>query len=126
MDDIRHNKRKPLSSDELERLVLRLPVLLYRLIDGTDFAALEADVIKTANRHVYATHYGNASGTIKDKEAEAELKSAEESTIVDLAKRVHNRLKSRADIAHDMLDAIKKAMTSRDVEKQTFRKDRNV
>lgn len=117
--------RGALTQDELQRMVLKLPVLQYRMVDGVDMAAIESDVAKIAAKLVNISYFKVASGPVKDRELTADMQAAEEDTVVDLAKHVHSRLRARMDVANNLFDAVRKVMSSRDVEKQTFRKDQS-
>lgn len=89
-----------------------------------DRSAIESDIAKAAVKSVYAQEYLGTTGTIPERNALAELRTAEETLIVDLSKHVHARLKSKFDVADKMFDGIRKVLTSRDNDKLVFRKDR--
>lgn len=112
------------TNQELQRIVLRLPIIMYRLVDGVDRAAIESDIAKAASKLVYAEQYGKTTGTIPERQATAELRTADENAIVDLAKHVHARLKTRMEVADSLFDAVRKVMTSRDAEQMLGRKDK--
>lgn len=122
LDRLRDEKKK-ISDQTLQNSALRLPVMMYRLSDIIDRAAIEHDIGKAANKAVYAQAYLEAVGTIPDKEAQAELVAADEAVIVDLARHVHRRLQGKMDNASAIFDAIRKVMSARDTEKQVFRRD---
>jgi hypothetical protein len=124
LDDWRDNPRNEVADRELQRMVLRLPVIMYRLSSLIDRAAIESDVAKSATKIVYAQHYAETEGTIPDREAKATLATAEETVIVDLARHVHLKLKAKFEVANALFDGVRKVMTARDTEKQTFRKER--
>lgn len=124
LDRLRDDKRE-ISERELQRLVLRLPAILYRLTELVDRSAIESDVAKAAHKIVYASQYQNApEGTIPERTNTATLATADETQIVDLAKHVHGRVKGKFEVAMSMFDAVRKVMTSRDNDKQAFRRDR--
>ena len=125
LDEIRTKARKELSGPELNRLVLRLPTLIYRAVDLLDSAAIEASISKAANKSVYATYYLDSQGTIPEREAFASLKAAEESVIVDLSRHVYNRVKGKIDAAQSLYDGIKKVMTAKESEVKAFGRSQN-
>jgi hypothetical protein len=124
LDDIRDGRVKDLDEPTLHRMTLRLPTILYRLTSMVDRSAIESDIAKAAVKSVYAQEYLGTTGTIPERNALAELRTAEETLIVDLSKHVHARLKSKFDVADKMFDGIRKVLTSRDNDKLVFRKDR--
>ena len=123
LEQLRNDKGK-ISDQMLNRAVLRLPILMYNLHDMLERSAIEHDVSKAANKAVYADAYLKATGTIPDKEAQAELVAADEAVIVDLSKHVYKRLQGKLDHANSLFDGIRKVMTSRDSERNTFGKER--
>ena len=123
LDELRSDKGK-ISDATLQRAVLRLPILMYRLHDMIERSAIEHDVSKAASKAVYADAYLKATGTIPDKEAQAELVAADEAVIVDLSKHVYKRLVGKIEHANSLFDGIRKVMTTRDSERNTFGKER--
>lgn len=124
LDETRDGKRQ-LDDMLLGRLVLRLPILMYRLGSMVDRAAIESDMAKAVKSNVHARHYLNSQArTIPARNAEAELKTADEASLVDLSKHVYQRLKSKLEHADALYDGIKKVMSARDAERGLFRKDR--
>jgi hypothetical protein len=116
---------REIADSALRRMVLKLPILLYRAAEILDKAAIESSVAKAANTHVYSTYYLDTDGTIPEKEAFAKLKAVEVGLIVDLARHVYNRVKGKIDAAIHLQDGVKKVMTSKDTDKNTFRRDPN-
>lgn len=114
-----------LSDQHLHRMILRLPVLQYHLIDIIDRAQIDSDVSKGTKELVYSQHLLSAEGNIPERQAQAVLDTADETLIVDLSKHCHARLKQRMEVCSDMLDALKKVLTSRDIERQLFGRDRS-
>jgi hypothetical protein len=109
----------------LSRMVLRLPILMYRISSLVDRAAIETEIAKAAKESVYAQAYLRSTGTIPERENEAKLYTADESAVVDLTKHVYMRLKSKLEHADALFDGIRKVMSGRDTDKNVFRKDRS-
>ena len=116
---------KTISDTVLERAAMKLPIIMYRMGDMIDQAAMESEVAKAASKSVYAQAYLDAVGTIPEREAQAELTSADEAVIVDLSKRVYSRLRHKLDYADKLFDGVRKVMSKRDTEKNVFRKEQS-
>ena len=116
-------KKTQISHSDLQRLVLKIPALMYRMIDPVDMAGLESDVAQMAHKMVHADYYAKEKGTIVDKNRVADMASGDEATIVDLTKRVHNRLRRRVEVAGIMFDAVRKLITTQDKEREIFKND---
>ena len=50
-----HNEK--FSDDELQRLIIRLPILMYRLSDLLETAAIESDIAKAVTKNLQAIYY---------------------------------------------------------------------
>ena len=124
LDEVRDEK-KEFSDKTLQYMAMRLPVLMYRMSDMISRAGLESDITKAATKLMRQQAYlGNSEGTIPEREAQTDLQLAEETVIVDLTKHVYTRLRGKVDHANAIFDGVRKVMSSRDNEKQTFRGDK--
>jgi hypothetical protein len=121
LNKVRDSDTQEFDDGTLQRMVMRLPILLYRVCKGLDRAAIDSDVSKAAVESVRSTHYLAApEGTIPERKAYADLKTFEESAIVDLTKHVHSRLKGKIEAANSLFDAIRKVMSARSDDKGVF------
>jgi len=125
LDRVRDSDSQQFDDASLQRMSMRLPILLYRVCEGLDRSAIDADVAKAAVELVRAQHYLSApEGTIPERKAYADLSTADESAVVDLTKHVHARLKNKIEFATALQDGIKKTMTSRDTERAVFLREK--
>jgi hypothetical protein len=99
---------------------MRIPVELYRIIDMVDMAGITSDVAQMAHKLVQADYYAKEKGTIPERTRLADLKAGDEATIVDLAKHANNRLRRRMEIASLLFDAVRKVISTQDVERKVF------
>jgi hypothetical protein len=107
---------------ELSRLALRIPVLLYRLSEGTTRASLAAEVAKLVVERAKAEALVVAEGkTAADRASWASLHTESESIAATAAKHVEKKLKIKVEAARDLYEGVKKIMTSRDRDKEVFR-----
>lgn len=124
LEEIRSGDRKDFDDKTLHRLVMRLPILMYRMVEIVDRSAIESDVAKAAAKLTYSQHYVKAEGTIPERESIARLLTADEEQVVDLSRHVHTRLKGKLDKAEALFDAVRKIVTSRDNDKNVFGRSR--
>ena len=123
LDDIRDSRRKDFSDMDLQRAVLRLPTIMYKLSDALDSAALESDVAKAVLESIKSVNYLNApEGTIPEKRAYAAIQTANEEDVVQLTKHVYQRLRNRLEHADKLFDGVRKVITMRDTHKSVFGK----
>jgi hypothetical protein len=121
LDDIRDGRIKQFSDNDLQQIVLRLPILMYRLGDMLDLSAIESDISKAALQNLNAQNYLDAPGrTVPEKKAHAELQTQAEASVVDLSRHVYQRLKNKIENASALFDAVRKIITMRDTERTVF------
>ena len=123
LNEVRDGVRADFTDIDLQRMAMRLPILLYRLSDGVDRSAIESTVAKAAVDIVFDQNYLKAVGTIPERKAIAGLQTSDETQVVELTKHVYNRLRGKIEHATALFDAIRKVMTSRDTERQVFRRE---
>src|SRR5215472_7826465 len=71
--------RTQIAPGDLQRLVMRIPVELYRIIDMVDMAGITSDVAQMAHKLVQADYYAKeAKGTIPERTRLADLKAGDE------------------------------------------------
>jgi hypothetical protein len=125
LDSIKNGERDDYSDNDLQRMVGRIPILLYRLSEMVDVASIESDVAKAMRDNVVARNYITAPGkTIPEKQSYANVMTADETAVVDLAKHVYFRLKQKLEHGNMLFDAVRKIMTNRENDKSVFGKDR--
>jgi len=121
VDEYLNESRESWSDFELQRMVVRLPVLLYRLSDGISRSALESEVAKAALDIMFAEKLIEADGrNAQERRARAELQLAAESSVVNIAKSVYQKLKAKTEHATALYEGVKKIMSARDTEKHIF------
>lgn len=121
LNKVRDSESQQFDFGSLERMCIRLPILLYRVCEGLDRSAMDSDVAKAAVELVKAQNYLAApEGTIPEKKSWAELKTADEAAVVDLTKHVHARLKNKIEYATALFDGVRKVMSAHESEKQIF------
>jgi len=122
LNAVRDSDTQQFDDATLERMVLRLPIILYKVCKGLERASMDSDVSKAAVEIVKAQNYLNApkDGTIPERKAHAEIKTADEMAVVDLTKHVHNRLKNKIEHANSLFDGLRKVLTARNTDKSVF------
>jgi hypothetical protein len=116
---LKENKTK-IGAGDLQRLVMRIPVEMYRVIDDVDMAGVTADVAKMAHKLVDADYYAKEKGTVPERKRLADLQAGDEATIVDLAQHAYKRLQRRMEVAELLFNAARKLVGSQDTELRVF------
>jgi hypothetical protein len=121
VDEYLDSNREGWSDYELQRMVVRLPVLLYRLSEGISRSALESEIAKALLDRMYAEKLLLADGrTAAERKAHAELQLQAEASVVNITKIVYQKLKAKTDHAVALYEGIKKIMVARDTEHHVF------
>lgn len=102
-----------LTDGELEDITVNIPVLLYITGNGQEAIGVKEDVAKAFKAELYNKMYGEAEGTVADKQAIAELETRSELLVEIAYKRAYRKIKLKIDLANETLQSIKKVLTRR-------------
>lgn len=102
-----------ISDKELEKLIIRLPILIYELNNMLMKAGIREDLSKIIKQTNYNEAFIVQEGTIADKKSGAELAVKEELLLESTWKRSVKVISQKMDIANDLLSACKKILSKR-------------
>lgn len=102
-----------ISDKELEKLIIRLPILIYELNNVLMKAGIREDLSKIIKQINYNQAFSIQEGTIADKKSGAELAVKEEQLLETTWKRSVKIISQKMDIANDLLSACKKIYSRR-------------
>lgn len=115
MNGIRNCLRNPNSISDilLETYILDLANILYFTGSAQEDLGIKEDTCKMIRQEVYSKARENASGTVADKTAQAELIAQAETTTLSIYSRAYKKVKLRMDAGYEMLNSLKKVMNKR-------------
>lgn len=102
-----------ISDKELEKLIIRLPILIYELNNTLMKAGIREDLSKIIKQTNYNQAFSIQEGTIADKKSGAELAVKEEQLLETTWKRSVKIISQKMDIANDLLASCKKIYSKR-------------
>lgn len=102
-----------ISDKELEKLIIRLPILIYELNNVLMKAGIKEDLSKIIRQTNYNEAYVVQEGTIADKKSAAELQIKEELLLETTWKRSVKIISQKMDIAQELLSSCKKILSKR-------------
>lgn len=106
-------KDNELTSAELDRIVLKLPLLIYFGGTGQEYVGLQEDVAKFARQLEFSKHFNNAAGTVADKTNYAETKVNEEEAVRVIYSRAYKIIRGKMEMALELLQSAKKVISRR-------------
>lgn len=112
---------QPATDKELEDITLSLPVLLYFVGEAQEAAGLKEDIAKAVRMEKYNNYHAGATGTVSDKQAQAELATQEEFIVHSVYNRVYKQLKIKMEQGNELLQSAKKIISRRMVEYELAR-----
>ena len=112
---------KTLTTEELERFVLKLPTDLYFISDLSEHVGIREDISKMLYREAYNNARGDYSGTVADKNAFAEIEASREQIANICYARAYRILKGKSDMGLELLSSCKKVLTRRITEMELTR-----
>lgn len=113
----------PPTDVELDDFTLNLPVLLYFTGEAQESLGVREDIAKAIRLELYNQAFDNASGTIADKTAEAELAVQNEQITQIAYQRAYRKVKLRMEAGYELLQSVKKVITRRGQEYEMSRID---
>lgn len=115
--DIMHKKINKddyeISDKELEKLIIRLPILIYELNNTLMKVGIKEDLSKIIKQTNYNEAFIIQEGTIADKKSGAELAIKEETLLETTWKRSVKIISQKMDIAQELLSSCKKILGKR-------------
>ena len=107
----------------LERYYLELSNLVYFMQGKLELLGVYADMSESASKEVYSKSYINLSGikdatgksksTVAELQAKANLDSQYESVVSSIYERAYKIVKGKVSSAQDMMNCLRKIITSR-------------
>ena len=99
---------------ELDDFILNLPVLLYFTGEALESLGIREDIAKAIRQELYNQAFDNATGTIADKTAEAELAVQNEQITQIAYQRAYRKVKLRMEAGYEILQSVKKVIGRRE------------
>lgn len=115
-----------ISDKELEKLIIRLPILIYELNNTLMKAGIREDLAKIIKQTNYNSSYVMQEGTIADKKAGAELDIKEEILLETTWKRSVKIINQKMEIAGELLSSCKKILSKRMEEISIMKRTPNI
>lgn len=113
----------PPSDIELDDFTLNIPVLLYFTGEAQEALGIKEDIAKAIKMEIYNDSYSNATGTVADKTAKAELTTQAEFIAQTAYSRAYKKVKLRMELATETLQSVKKVVSRRMSEYEITRAD---
>lgn len=110
---VREQELDGLSDQELESFCLKLSSFMYFAASGQELIGLREDIAKALNKEDYNNKYAEATGTINDKKASAELESQSSMLVELIYDRAEKMMSSKLTYATHLLGSIKRVLNRR-------------
>lgn len=107
-----------ITDQELDLYVMKLPCQMFYVGESQEVIGIRDDVSKAVKDDVYNRIHTSTSGTIADKNAQAELASQQEYIVNTVYARAYKKIKVRMEQAAEVLASIKKVISRRCIEMQ--------
>ena len=102
-----------LSDQEIEDIMLRLPIILYDKTDDQELVGLQSDFANQVYKEAYNEAYKLARGTVGDKTSVAELSTMQHKLDQIIFDRAYKIIKQKINMAIETLNAVKKVQAMR-------------
>lgn len=102
-----------ITDEELEIHILDLANTLYFIGSAQEDLGIKEDTCKAIRQEIYSFYRNEATGTVADKTALAELACQQETMTLAIYSRAYKKAKLRMDAGYEMLNSLKKIMNKR-------------
>ena len=110
---VREQELDGLTDQELESYCLKLSSFMYFAAAGQELIGLREDIAGALNKEDYNNKYAEATGTINDKKATAELESQSSMLVELIYDRAEKMMGSKLTYATHLLSSIKRVLNRR-------------
>ena len=102
-----------LTDQEIEDILLQLPILLYDVTDGQEIVGMQSDLAGLIYKEAYNEALKIARGTVQEKSSISELATMTEKFDTVIYDRAYKIIKQKISIATDVLNAVKRIHSTR-------------
>lgn len=119
IQEVINDTKHPPTAEELDDMVIQLPVLLYFCGEAQENLGIKNDVAKAVKMEKYNEIYNELQkGTISDKTSKAELAVQSEEITRIIYDRAYKIVREKMTAAYELLSSIKKVVSRRLAEYQ--------
>ena len=101
------------SNDKIRDTLMRLSLKSYYLASIKDKSAFKANLAETIRKEAYAKSFGNAVGTVAQKDGQALLETSSQAVAEKIHDLMADLFKSSTDEIHRTIDVLKTVLMSR-------------
>ncbi len=103
----------PPTNAELDSMALRIPVVLYFMTDAQELVGIYEDVSKAIKDDAYYNVHMQATGTMAEKQTQAQLAVMYETILNNTYSRVYKIIQQKTKAGYELLASIKRVMYNR-------------
>ena len=107
------NSPNKITNQEIEDLLAQLPSCLYFVTEGQEIIGIRESIAEMAKKETFIIAREKAIGTIQDKNTTAEGASIEEAINQIIYNRAYKMIKSKIDMAQEMINSLKRIFDAR-------------
>jgi len=102
-----------LTDQEIEDILLQLPLLLYDLTDNQEIVGMQSDLAGLVYKESYNEALKIARGTVQEKTSASELATMTEKFDTVIYDRAYKIIKQKISMAIEILNAVKRIQSTR-------------
>lgn len=108
-----NNPQENMTDDCLQNYILVLANTLYFTGSAQENVGIKEDLCKVIRQEAYANARIGLTGTVADRNAQAEILIHEETAVLSSYSRAYKKIKFKVDAGYEMLNSLKKIMNKR-------------
>lgn len=123
LKDIESGELERYSNEDLERIAIKIPMLMYKIGGDLERVGVRIDVTEAIKIHQQNDTLLRVTGTVPEKKAKAENGVVFEEMIENIYRRVYKQIERKLNYIDSLYSSIKKVMTLRITELEVFRRE---
>lgn len=123
LSDIEEGKIEQYSNEDLEKIAIKIPMLMYKIGGDLERVGVRIDVTEAIKEHKQNDTLLRVTGTVPEKKAKAENEVKYEEIVENIYRRVYKQVERKLNYIDSLYSSIKKVMTLRIAELEVFRRE---
>lgn len=121
--DIENGNIDSYSNEDLEKVVIKIPMLMYKIGGDIERIGVRIDVVGASKLNKHNVTLLESEGTVAERKAIAEGSVIYDGILENVYKRVYKQIDRKLDYIDSLYNSIKKVMSLRIKELEVFRRE---
>lgn len=118
------NKEVDVPDVDIEYMTLQLPCLMYFASNSLEDLGIREDIARRVEKEIYNNTILSVEGRVSEKESAAQIAIQKDALVTSINSRAYRKVKSRVELALEMLGSLKKVLANRISNRELSNRDK--